>query len=416
MLSITEATLRTTPAAGAIRSFRASDAREVAELLQRAFHASDAPAPTGMLDYLCEVYLDAPWFDPDIASRVFVRADGRIVGFVGVSAMPMSLDGHRIRTAVISSLAVDPRDADSLTCPRLLRHVCAGPQEAVLSDRSNSSAVSLLQTLKGEVCRNYSAEWVRTLRPAGFAVDNMAGRFKAARLLAALALPLDDATEKKAIRSEGTRRTAGRRARPADAFADRSLGHDELLDLVPRFLADFPLRPEWTRAELSTVVSDASRKAVLGEFVSCVVEGPNSEPVGLFLYHLRRGRVAHVLQIMAAKGREAVVVGRAIAHASANGAVAIRGRAQPALADALMDGGAAFLPDLATVVCTRDRHILEHFRAGTAFFTGLAGENWMRLNGDRFDSVGLLRRGLPFAAAALLSRIVDLGAIESWSP
>jgi hypothetical protein len=49
-----------------------------------------------------------------------------------------------------------------------------------------------------------------------------------------------------------------------------------------------------------------------------------------------------------------------------------------------MSRRAIFVPELATVVWSRDAEVLQHFREGNAFFTGLAGENWMRLNGDSF--------------------------------
>jgi hypothetical protein len=78
------------------------------------------------------------------------------------------------------------------------------------------------------------------------------------------------------------------------------------------------------------------------------------------------------------------VLDRAIAYATDCGAVAIRGRAQPDFLDALAERRAVLVPQLATVVHARDKAVLEAFRNGTAFFTGLAGENWMRLNGDRF--------------------------------
>ena len=382
----TPAPLRHAPAesGGIIRPFAASDAVEVAGLLVRAFQNSDRPASASMASYLREVYLDAPWFDPEIASRVLVRADRRIAGFVGVSAMPMLLDGRRIRTAIISSLAVDPRIADPMTGPRLLRDVRSGPQDAILSDRSNAVAVVPLRSLGAEVFRGYSLDWLRILRPAGLGIETLARRFGPLRLFAPLAAPFDNRALARGLKADDQRWTAPSRSRAAEAFTDREADLNELVALVPRFLAEFPLRPDWSAADLTVILSHAARKADLGDFASRVVLAPNGEPVGLFLTHLRRGRVAQILQIMAKKGREGIVIDRAIAHAAACGAVAIRGRAQPVLLDALMERRAIFLPDLTTVVQSRDAEVLRHFREGTAFFTGLAGENWMRLNGDRF--------------------------------
>ncbi len=173
-------------------------------------------------------------------------------------------------------------------------------------------------------------------------------------------------------------------SRTADLFSDHDADLAELLELIPRFTAAFPMRPDWSDADLTTILTDAAQKAEYGPFTARVVLSPTGEPAGLILYHLRRGRVARLLQLMAGKGGEGIVIDRAIAHAAANGAVAIRGRSHPSLLDALMERRAIFVPELATVVYSRDAEVMKHFREGTAFFTGLAGENWMRLNGDHF--------------------------------
>ena len=49
-----------------------------------------------------------------------------------------------------------------------------------------------------------------------------------------------------------------------------------------------------------------------------------------------------------------------------------------------MDRRAFFYPNMWTVVYSRDPEVVSHFHAGKAFFTGIAGENWVRLNGDDF--------------------------------
>lgn len=366
-----------------IRAFVASDARSVADLLMRAFQNSTKPAPAGMVDYLREVYLDAPWFDPEIASRVMVQADGTIIGFVGVSALPMDLDGQPIRTAVISSLAVDPHISNPMVGARLLRDVRNGPQDAMVSDRSNAAAVSLLHSLKGHTFPSYSLDWVRSLRPAGLAVETLASRWGAFRLLKPLAALIDRAVPDEP--ADGEHRWATPTiSRAAESFTDGPVALGELAGLVRLFIDGFPLKPRWSAADLELILGHARGKRTIGEFTARVVNARNGTPVGLFLYHLTPGRIANILQILTRNGQEGVVIDRAIAHAKAAGAVAIRGRATPNLLEALSARRAVFLPDLTTTVFSHNPEILRHFREGTAFFTGLAGENWMRLNGDTF--------------------------------
>jgi hypothetical protein len=372
------------PTDGGIRAFTAADAPAVARLLLRAFQGRDTAPPPDMVAYLRRVYLDAPWYDPEIAARVALDGRGAVVGFAGLTAQRYRLDGRPIRAAFSSSLAADDRAGDPTIAVRLLRHIYAGPQDAVLSDRANAASTGLARALRAEVVRDYSLDWLRVLRPAGLAVATAAARFRPARLAGPLLAPLDAALLRRAAGDDQPRWSVPTQTRQAANFSDREAGMDELLELIPHFVEAYPLRPDWSRDELAFLLADAAQKRTLGTFVARTVLAPGGRPAGLFLYHLRRGRIAHVLQILAAPGREGVVIDRAVADALARGAVALRGRAQPALLPALMERRAVLLPELAAVLHTRDTAVRQHFAAGSAFFTGLAGENWMRLNGDSF--------------------------------
>ena len=67
------------------------------------------------------------------------------------------------------------------------------------------------------------------------------------------------------------------------------------------------------------------------------------------------------------------------------GLVAMRGRTQPALLQAMIGKKCAFLHASSTVVHSRDPGLLEAMTTGRAFLNGLAGEGWTRLIGDRFE-------------------------------
>ena len=370
-------------AAATIRAFAPADAGEVAQLLVRMFQKSDAAPPPGMAPYLRRIYLDAPWFDPHIASRVAVDPTNRIIGFAGVIAQPMLLDGQPIRAAFTSSLAVDDRAHDPTIAGRLIRDIQNGPQDVTLSDRANAASTGLSKALRAELLTNYSLDWLRVLRPAGLAVAAAAQRLGTLRLLAPLVAPIDNRLLARGLASEEARWITPSRPH-GPALTDREASFEELLELVPKFLEPFALRPSWSRDELSLILTDAAAKCDIGEPVSRVVLSPQGTPVGLFLYHARKGHVAVVTQILAAKGREGAVLDRAILHAASAGAVAIRGRATPTLMPALTERRAVMLPELTSVAFTRNPAILTHLQQGTAFFTGLAGEQWMRLNRDSF--------------------------------
>jgi hypothetical protein len=367
-----------------IRPFAPADAAGVANLLTRAFSHSDKPASEETAAYLRRVYLDYPGYDPDIASRVMQRDDGSIVGFAGVVATRFHLSSQTLRAALTSSLAVDEAAGDPTLAARLLRDVQGGPQDMVLADRSNQASTNLARLLKTEIIEGYSFDWLRVLRPAGFTIAALASRVGPARLLAPLVAPFDSRFAAHAAQSDTAHWAAASFARSSRNFTDRHASTDDLLDLIPQFVDAFPLRPDWSRDELRHILDDVARKQTIGDYAARIVLTPTGTPAGLFLLHFRTRQVAQVAQILATRGREGAVIDRAIAFAAEQGAVAIRGRSTPNLTPALMERRAVFLPDLSTTVYSRNPDIARHFREGTAFFTGLAGENWMRLNGDRF--------------------------------
>lgn len=366
-----------------IRPFTANDAGEVAAILLRAFQKSDRAAAPGFVDYLRSVYLDTPWYDPEVAARVMVRPDGRIAGFVGVTPLPMLLDGKPFRAAMTSSISVDDRLADPMTGPRLMRDVRDGPADAVLSDRCNEMAIILARQLRSEVAGNYSLDWLRVLRPAAFAAEMLGRRFAPARLVKPLLGPLDRRLQERALASVEPHWPAPGLVRGKHTFADEAVSIEQLTELVPALIAHHPLRPELNRAQWRRILTDGSQKANFGDFVARVVTGRDGEQIGLFMYHCRPGQVAEVLQILALPGHEGHVLDRALTHAAEMGAVAMHGRVQPALMEPLRSRRAFFLAEQSTIINSRNQAMLDHFHKGTAFFTGLAGEHWMRLNGDQ---------------------------------
>jgi hypothetical protein len=107
-------------------------------------------------------------------------------------------------------------------------------------------------------------------------------------------------------------------------------------------------------------------------------------PIGAFLYHVRPGRIAHVLQVVALPGQAGTVLDRLFLHAEQSGAVAVRGRSQPHLLDALLTRNCFHVHRASSLVHARDPALLEPFLSGRAFFNGLAGDSWTRLVGEDF--------------------------------
>ena len=155
--------------------------------------------------------------------------------------------------------------------------------------------------------------------------------------------------------------------------------------LVEPLTAQFSLRPQWAPGQLDAILADARQKPAYGELVLCAVETRAGAPVGAFAYHVRPGRIARVLQVLARPGQAGPVLDGLIGDAFRRGAAALRGRTQPALLDGLLGRRVALINVGSTVVHSRDPALVEACRAGELFFNGLAGEHWNRMIGGTFD-------------------------------
>ena len=360
---------------GHVRPAEAADMAQVGRLFTRVFDRQDGPAPPALTAYLAELFLDAPDRDPEIGSKVHVRGDGTVNGFIGVLPLPLRHEGRDLRGAVCGSLMVDERDSDPFAGARLMRSFLSGPQDISLSETANPISEGMWRKLRGTILPAYSLEWVRVLRPAGFAVDVAALSLPVLGAMRPIALPMDALARRFA--------SGVLRATDSQTAQDRDVGIEELAELIQLIIAKTSLHPAWSPPALRRMLENASWKSRYGTFVARAVM-VRGTPIGAFLYHVKRGRIAHVLQVVALPGQFGTVLDRLFVHAERMGAVAVRGRSQPFLLDALLTRNCLHVHRASSVVHARDAALLEPFISGRAFFNGLAGDSWTRLVGDDF--------------------------------
>ncbi|ATU93874.1 hypothetical protein [Phyllobacterium zundukense] len=364
-----------------IRNITPRDIPAVANMFWGMFKTEKTSVPQSLVDYLSKLYLNPSRGDSDIISQVHIRSDGVLNGFIGSIPLRMSLDGSLVRAAICGPLMVEDHAADPLAGARLLRAFLAGPQDVSLSETANETSRIMWSKLRGTVLPTYSLEWVRVFRPAAFAIELAAGRFHGMRLLAPLAVPLDALGFKLASRSHPESAPGSE----VNGFTDSDIDCDALVGIIPSLVERFGLRPAWEASDLRDILDGATPKSTYGPMHCRVVRARHGAPIGAYLYHGSPGRIARVLQILAMKEREGAVLDCLLDHARALGAVAIRARTQPYLLQAMMVRQGLFFQRSSTVVHSRDARVLSAFSDGNAFFNGLAGEAWNRLNGDDFN-------------------------------
>ena len=361
-----------------IRACGAEDMPAVAGLYQRVFLDRRRPAPESLKTYLTDLFLHHPWYEPDLASRVYVSPDGTVRGFIGVLPLRICFRDKKIRAAIAGSLMVDRPDENPLAGARLLRSLANGPQEICISESANRVSENMWQKLGGRTLPLESLEWLRILRPAGSALALAREWFAPAAVLQ----PLASAIDRMARRGSGD----GLRVSPASSGCERDVDASDavLLEEIPRLAASYPVRPDWHASDLQWMLGHARTKGLRGAICRRIVYARNETPIGCYVYYGRPRGIAWVLQVLALPEHVDAVLDSLLAHASRNGSVAVRGRTHPRLMNGLLRRGALFFHRTSTIVHGADGELLHAIQSGDALLTGLAGETWTRLIGDSF--------------------------------
>lgn len=366
-----------------IRALAADDIAAVAAMFQRQLRMPGRPAGAGLGDYLRRLFVTGPFADPQTPSLVHERSDGSISGFVGVTGQPLRLGDRPIRAAICGALMVDGREADHMAGARLLKAFLAGPQDLSLSETAGDATLTMWRQLRGDLLSRHSLDWVRVIRPGGFAVETMGRRVG----LAYAAAPLAGFFDRRLRRPQAERRGLRWAMLPEDFRPPGGVGvvtpdWETFVAFLHVHSRSFPLRRDWSEAALSQLIEDVQHKSEHGTVRIGLVEARAGTVLGGFIYYHRPGATARVLDVLAPPERAGVVLDCLLRDAADRGAVALRGRTSPAIFDALLERRCLMFRHSASVVAGRDRDLVERVMRGEAAFNGLVGERWTRLIGD----------------------------------
>jgi hypothetical protein len=285
------------------------------------------------------------------------------------------MDGHPVIAAVSSQFVVDPRGRAELHGVTLLREFLSGPQDLSIADEANSITRALWEALGGTTALLYSMHWTRALRPCRLALSFVRRRPRLAPLAAA-AGPIATMVDELAARlPRSPLRPSPPRLRGDVVSAEDYLEH------LPRFTGRYALRPEYrdraaARALMSYCVDRGAQRVLLRD--------GKGQPRGVYLYSPGDGGIGQVIQIAG----DAAALGDVLQHlfhdAWTRGALALSGRLDPALLQALSDGYALFHrrgPWM--LIHARRPELAAAFERGKAFFSALEGELCLRFDADR---------------------------------
>jgi hypothetical protein len=355
-----------------IRGLRREDLPGVCRLYERVVRSGSAEPPPQLADYFSRTLLDHPWADPEIPSLVYEDPDGDIVGFLGSYVRRMRLDGRPLRMACGGQLIADPGVRHRGVGALLIRRYLAGPQDLTITDGATDHVRRMWVGLGGLAPAHGAIGWLKVMRP-GATCRSMLEERGDRRLQWARHVvgPVVDGLL-----------AVARRGRAGFALAEpegvgEPLSADGLVEQICeagrwlRFHVDYDTEyVEWLFQELEAV-------DVRGTPVRCLVRDRKGRVAGWYVYYLEPDAVAQVLQVAAPSGDVGLVLDHLLHHAATGGAVAVRGRIEPALVGELLARRCLLIPTEWALAHTKQQAVLAILGSPQSLLTRLDGEWWM---------------------------------------
>lgn len=336
----------------------------------------DAADPDTLARYLEEVYFDNPWYDPELPSLVCADG-GRIDGFLGVVARPMLLrSGQPVRAAASSNFRVRGGDhggrRNPLIAMRLLKRFFEGPQDLSVANGANSLSKKVWEGCGGVSVAFCSLDWFRLIRP-------VRGLLELADVSRSRPWP----RRLRGLTDVADLLGASRLARPV--VTDDRGAAPVLAEIDPQTTVDrlarapgFDLTPRYHAASFAWLLERCRAKAIGGRLRAMAVGEPQGRDLGWFVYYEKRRRVGEVVQLVAAEGRLEAVLGAAIGDAAAQGLALLRGDVDARDLQAYRDTLCLLNTGRWMLVHSRRQALVDCFMRGSALFSGLDGERWIR--------------------------------------
>lgn len=355
-----------------IRRLEPDDLPAVASLYERIMRSgSSTPAP-GLIEHFRRV-LDHPWSDPELASLVYVDANGRIAGFMGSHARRVSIDGREGRLVCGGPLVADHNSGNLAIGGLLLRALLGGPQDVTITDGATEEVRRMWGRLGGVTAQLRSLDWIKVLHPCGLAARHFLG-----------------ASSSGALRTRALHRVAAGSDAVLTRVAPRQLAIADPGDVQPE-----PLTPElvlehlpalspparlhlaydlpylqWLFGELAAIKSRGRLSATL-------LRANNGRVLGWYIAYIPRHDIALALQIVARERDAGIVFDHLMRSARDGRAPAVRGRVEPQLLDSLAAHGILFRHAGAVLVHSRHPGTAALASSSDARLTLLDGEHWM---------------------------------------
>ena len=356
---------------GAVRPMEDRDLPQVAALYERVIGLKSCKEREGLRERLMRVFVDHPWRDARLPSRVYEESDGSIVGCLGVVPRPMTLNNRPVTAAISHSFLVQPSSRASLAALHLVREFLAGPQDLAMCQGDDISR-KLWEMTGGTASQVYSLCWTRPLKPSRYVLSFLQRRGRSAGMVAVLepcCRLLDALTPRVAAHAF---------ALPAPATHCDEMDAVAISSSLPRITASRALRPTYSAGTANWMLDTLSTNPARGGLHKRMVRA-EGKVIGWYLYYLQSDGMAEVIQIGAEESTIGAVLDHLFHQAAADGAVAVSGQVDPMLFRALSGRQCVFHHenDSWMLIHARDPEIRDAISSGRAFISRMEGEWWI---------------------------------------
>lgn len=367
-----------------IRALQPADMPKITQLFQKIFRSASQPPPQKLFSYLQHLYVGFAG-EAAPASKVLLDDQGNITGFMGAHCFDYQCNGKTLKAAMAGMLMVDQHEQNPLGGARLMRSLLDDGYDLVFTETASEITAAMWKKLNAIQLTNYSLDWLRIIRPLSFAIDTASGKLGILNILRPIAEIIDQRKRSK-MPGQSLRWSATPQNWPAaESLLCTEISQTEFSDLYHSFIETYPGHPQWNEQQFQCRLQDALQKPDFGRAHLIKVTTKTGKPVGLFFLHMQKNRVARVLELFAHPKATSQVVDTLLHYAATQGAIAIRGRTQPQMMEAMLGKRIAFTHLASTMVWAKDKSALEPFIQGQAVFNGLTGEHWSCLTGNSFD-------------------------------
>lgn len=356
-----------------IRPLEPADVPAAAALFERMQRTGSSAA--GLEAWFRSILFEDPWHDPELPSLVLEDEDGAVAGFYSRATRRFRFDGEPLRASITLHFFVAPEQRGRASGALLGARLLGGRQDFTHTDGPTEATLRMWTALRGTVLATESLEWTRILRPVAYWNERLA-RHRAPRLASAarrLAPPLDAGLTRAgaaAVPKARELRTTDEPLTPA-LMAE----HLEALTSWAR------LRPDYDEPYLRWLFEQlGGRRTSYGDLSARLVRR-DGEPIGWHVALIPHGGTAETLQLVARPEDMSDVFDAYLAHAAQAGAVAARGRLDPAVSAAVTRERSILRRGNAVLLRARDPQLTLAALRGETLLSRLDANMWMDSHG-----------------------------------